>query len=123
MEGEKNTFNQCKEDREDPDCSAQAFRRRRRVYNILGQPICEEPWRDLGQNQNLDEYNLLGQRISKNQHCKESIKSVDGDDCGPMDSWSILGQKLKSDEWSPPDDNLEKRYFNILGQAIKKPSA
>lgn len=123
MERERNTFKQCKEDLEDPDCSVQAFRRRRRVYNILGQPICEEPWKDPGKNKDLDEYNLLGQRISKDQHCKDSIKSSDGDDCGPRDNWNILGQRLKSDKWNPPDDNFETRSFNILGQAIKKPSA
>lgn len=111
----------CKEDLEDPHCSAQAFRRR--VYNILSQPICEEPWKDPGENKVGDEYNILGQRISKNQHCKDSIKSVDGDDCGPRDNWNILGQRLKSAKWNPSDDNFDKRYFNILGQAIKKPLA
>lgn len=107
----------CKELERELDCSVLVPRRK--VYNLLSQPICEEPWTDKNEDPDrYSRYNILGQRIAT--YPEDMEKHSVGGDCRMIGNYSILGQRLLKEPWQPREDGSEKRNYNVLGQACKK---
>jgi len=107
----------CKEQERELDCSVLVPRRK--IYNLLSQPICEEPWTDKNEDPDrYSRYNILGQRIAT--YPEDTKEHSVGGDCRVTGSYGILGQRLLSKPWQPREDEFEKKSYNLLGQAVKK---
>lgn len=117
MGDEANSTNHCKESIPEHDCSEHVAQGK--VYNILCQPICPEPWMDKSDPVTRSpRYNLLGQPIRNFTEAELARHKS----CSTQTNYSILGQTLLDEKWQPlPDDpSCPQKTYNVIGQAITR---
>lgn len=85
----------------------------KRVFNVLGQPICDNPWEQ--QKRQEEDQALVLNTIGQLQRPYDLAKLVED-----KATYNTIGQKVTNEVFRLPENRCEKVTLNILGQAVKE---
>lgn len=84
----------------------------KRVFNVLGQPICDNPWEE--QKRQEEDRALVLNTIGQLQRPYDLAKLVE-----EKATYNTIGQKVTDEVFRLPENRCEKLTLNILGQAVR----